>query len=313
MSRKPLRALFALFTVALLAFALCSASRAATAIKIGYIPSTDGVALWVAQEQGLFVKHGLDVTLTLMPTSPAATAAVMSGSIDVMLTGFMTVFQAVDADLPFAILAGAQILPTASNLSIVVRNDTNIRAAKDLVGKKLAVPGFGTALDIMVRRWMQAHGVDPSKVQFVEASLVQAPDLLKSGQVDASVMADPFYPRLIREKSAMKLGDLYDTAPAGVIVAGFSSTRKWAQSNPNVVQALRLALAEGAAYAKQNDAQARSAIGKYLKLSPEVVAEVGMPSISTAVTPSNLVWLLEVMNQQNLLQKKPELSTLIEP
>jgi NitT/TauT family transport system substrate-binding protein len=148
-------------------------------------------------------------------------------------------------------------------------------------------------------------------VKFVEASLSQVPDLLKSGQVDASVMADPFYPRLIQEKSAVKLGDLYDTAPPGVIIAGFSATRKWTEKNRAAIAEFRAALEEAAQFVKTHDPMARESMGKYMKLGPEVVAAVGMPSISTRVDASSLGWLLDVMYSQSLLQTKIDLSTLI--
>jgi NitT/TauT family transport system substrate-binding protein len=295
------------------ASALCAATftSAATPIRVGFIPSTDGVALWVAQDQGFFTKRGLDVTLIPMPTAPAATAAVMSGASDVMLTGLMSVFQAADNDLPFKIFAGALVLPTGSNLSVVA--NSNIKSAKDLVGKRFAVPGYGTALDIMSRKWLIDNGVDVGKVQFVEAGQVLVPDLLKSGQIDASVMSDPVYARVIREKTASKLGDLYGNAPAGVVVGGYSATKKWTDANPQAIQAFREALDEGARFAKANEGSARQSISKYLKLTPEVVADVPIPNLSAQVAPKNLEWYINVMYSQKMLQTKLDLQALVLP
>ncbi len=287
--------------------------KAPVTIRVGYGPASDAAALFLAKDQGFFSKRGINAELTLAASSPAATAAVMSGSIDVMLTGVISVLQAVDADLPFTIVSGALVTPMASNICIMVRPESKIASAKDLIGKKIAVPGLGTAMDILSKRWLKSQGVDPSKVNYVEANLTQASDLLKSGQIDATVMADPQYARLMREKTGTKLVMLYDTAPKGVMISAYSATRKWATANAAILPGFRAALDEGAAFVRDNEAVARAAIASHLKVSPELVADMPIANVTSAVQPQNLQWLHDVMKEQDLFQTKINLQALVSP
>ncbi len=63
---------------------------------------------------------------------------------------------------------------------------------QDLVGKKVGVPGLNAFLHVMFREWIKANGVDPKQVQFVETPFPQMNEIMKAGNVDAVVAAEPF-------------------------------------------------------------------------------------------------------------------------
>src|ERR1700748_3254302 len=68
---------------ALLALAACFAAapaQAATEITLLYTPSDSFTESYVAKDQGIFEKHGLDVMLTVGQNGSVITAALIAGS-----------------------------------------------------------------------------------------------------------------------------------------------------------------------------------------------------------------------------------------
>lgn len=71
----------------------------------GFVSTTD-IPMWIAQDQGVFTKYGLDVDTTLLQTSAQIAPAMAAGEIDVALTAGAGV---VDIDLA----GGDQVLIAA--------------------------------------------------------------------------------------------------------------------------------------------------------------------------------------------------------
>ncbi len=53
----------------------------------GSVTSESMTVFWVAQDRGLFKKHGLDMQYILMPRNPLAVAALLAGEIDAAIVG----------------------------------------------------------------------------------------------------------------------------------------------------------------------------------------------------------------------------------
>ena len=66
--------------VALLGAVLLSSAAFAQTHKlnIGYTPGGDQLALFVAKDKGFYEKHGIDATLTRLPTAPQGVQALVS-------------------------------------------------------------------------------------------------------------------------------------------------------------------------------------------------------------------------------------------
>jgi NitT/TauT family transport system substrate-binding protein len=296
-------------------FAAIGFSQVAAAqnrIQIGFTPSIETTAAFVAKEEGIFAKHNLDVEIVLIALNSTLPQAMFANSLQIGHLTPPVFLQAVDGGLDLVVISGGTVThaTTLKNFGVVVRNGVNIQSPQDFVGKKVGVPGFGATLQVLFRRWLMEAKVDPKTVTFVEVSFPTMNDVLKAGTVDAVVTLEPATSRIINAGTGFAL-QAYKT-PEGVVNTFYSSTRDWAMKNPVAVKALHAALAEGAQFAVSNPDKARIHVAKYTRLPLDIVNTLTLPHMDPTISESQLAWWLDVMKKQNMLQSNIDLSKLIQ-
>ena len=119
------------------------------------------LAAGVALHKGYFKEEGLEADIVVM-SAPASLAALTNGDIDyTLLTG--SVIRAAIRGLPLRIVAG---LMSSSAHVFLARPE--IKAIKELAGKRVGLAGFGDATHVLARMILAKHGIDPDKeVQFI--------------------------------------------------------------------------------------------------------------------------------------------------
>ncbi len=311
---KRRTALSALGAATLAAATLPARAQATTKITFGFTAVTDFASVFVAKEEGYFGKRALDVEPKFIPLNSTIPAALQSDSLTIGGPTPSVFLQAVDGGLDLVLVAGGGL--TAKNITgfgLVARAGSGIKTAQDCVGKKIGVPGLGAFLHVTFRAWLKDQGVDYRKVNFVEAAFPQHADLLRGGSVDAVVSADPFMSR-ITESGAGYVASYYSTfLPEGNQTIVHAARRDWAEKNPQAVRAFRESLVEAAAFMVQpkNDARVRAAIGKYIKLPPDVLAKVQISPPGPVVTDRQLAYWVGLMKDQDMLKGSPDVARLI--
>lgn len=308
--RNALHALAALPVAA----SLPAFAQAPTKIVFGYTAVTDFASVFVAAEEGYFKKRGLDVELKFIPINSTIPAAIQSDSLQIGGPTPSVFLQAVDGGLDHVVVAGGGVTAKSiTGFGLVARAGSGIKTAQDTVGKKIGVPGLGAFLHVTFRAWLKSQGVDFKKVNFVEASFPQQGDLLRGGSLDAVVSADPFMSR-ITDSGAGYVVSYYSTfLPEGQPTIIHTARRDWVAQNPAAAKAFREALQEAATFManpKNND-KVRAAIGKYIKLPPEVIAKVQISPPGPVVTEKQLTYWVNLMKEQDMLKTTPDVSKLI--
>ena len=298
--------------IALGAILYASASPAQTKITLGYTATAEITAAFVAKEEGYFKKRGLDVDLKLMTLNSTIPPALQSESIQIGTATPTVLLQAVDSSLDLVAIANGSVNDNqAKNPAILVRAGSGIKTPKDLVGKKVGVPGLGAVLHVLTRRWLVEKGVDYKKVTFIETPFPQMNDLLKGGAVDAVITADPIKSRIEQVGTAMVLAYPNQDFPNGFSTLLYATTRGWASKNPATVTAFRDALVEGIAFAEADPIRTRAHIGKYIKLPPQVLETLPIPKMMADLTPPRLRFWGESMRQQEMLTTDVNLSAVV--
>lgn len=296
------------------AAALPALAQSATKIVFGYTAVTDFASVFVAAEEGYFKKRSLDVELKFIPLNSTIPAALQSDSLQIGGPTPSVFLQAVDGGLDLVLVAGGGLTSkTITGFGLVAHAGSGIKSAQDCVGKKIGVPGLGAFLHVTFRAWLKDSGVDYRKVNFVEAAFPQHADLLRGGSVDAVVSADPFMSR-ITESGAGYVASYYSTfLPENNQTIVHAAKREWVAKNPAAARAFREALVEAAAFMQQpkNDAKVRAAIGKYIKLPPEVLAKVQVSPPGPVVTEKQLAYWTGLMKEQDMLKTNIDVAKLV--
>lgn len=289
-------------------------AAAQTKINIGCTATTDCASAAVALEDGIFKKNGLDATMTLIGLNSNIPAALLSDSVQIGGPTPSVFLQAVDGGLDLVAVAGASSTSktTFDTAGVVASPASGIKEPKDFVGKKVGAPGIGAFLQVLFSKWLIDNGVDPKQVNFVEVTFPTMNDTLKSGAVDAVVTAEPMMSRIIASGTGTVAGYYLEKLPERRPAILYASTRAWADANPDTVKAFRASIEEAAKIVNENPEKGRQAIANFTKIPMDVLSKMKLSVSDPKIEQEQLDWWVTTMNEQNMLQGKPDTAALIQ-
>ncbi len=288
------------------------AAKADTKIRLGYTPAASIAGAFIAADKGYFAKRGIDLEFQVIALNSNIPAAIVSGSSDIGGTTPTVLLQAVDSGIDLVVASGTNVtFKESKNSAIIARNGSGIEKPADFVGKKVGVPGLGALIHVSLRHWLKQRGVDYNSVNFVELAFPQQRDALQNGLVDAAVTVEPTYSRILSAGLGKDVGHAFDSLPPGTQTILYSTTRQWASEHAEALRAFHEANEEGVRYAETHQDEARAAIAKYMKLTPENASAIEMPRLSAAVTKQDLAVIADIMTEQQMLHAPIDVTKLL--
>jgi NitT/TauT family transport system substrate-binding protein len=284
-----------------------SRASAQTTLTVGTSANPEVAALYVAKEEGIFKKNGLDVTIEIVALNPNLPASLLSNSIQIGAVTPTVFMQAIDNGLELAAIGGISVVnPGMARVYLVARKGVDVAKPKDLEGKTVSVPGLNALLHVALQLWLKNDGADPAKVKFVEAPLPSVGDLLKSGKVDASIAVDPFLDRIEQAGSARLVAPILLETMEGKQTHFYTTTVDWANGNTATIANFRKAIEEAAAFIAANPDKSRTDMNVYLKLPPEALANIALPKTKVTLEDADLTFFAGVMKSFGLMSGSVE-------
>jgi NitT/TauT family transport system substrate-binding protein len=294
------------FCVAAVAAAIGAQATAARADKIvlGFSASTAFSTAFVAANEGLFKKHGVEVEMKLVPNSSTTPAALMADSLQVATPTAPITMQAIEQGLDLVVVSGGGYYTKGmEDVAVMVQPDSPIKTAKDFEGKRVATAGLNGFLHVLFRKWMADNGGDYKKVNFTEAAFAQQIDVLKTGQVDAILAVQPFLSRGL-ETNAGKVVAYYIAALEGETLSGwFVATRDWTKKHPKETAAFRAAMKEATEMMQKDPAIVRKANLVYIPFPAEVQAKFADGKYLFDIPPAMIEKWNKICLDQAMLKK----------
>lgn len=310
-----MHATLAAFFLALV-FAIVPA-RAGAPITLLYTPGDSFTESYVAKDQGIFEKHGLDITLQTAPNGSLISAALTADSAQIGAPTPTVLLQGDEQGLDLVIIASANrnaTQPPVAETGIAARDGSGIQTAADLVHKKFGVPGLGGTIDVLTKKWVQSRGIDYRQVDWVEMQFPNMPDALKAGLVDAVSAVDPFLARIVATHQGYAIGDFGEVMPPGTMVVVYAATRSWAAAHRDAIAAFRAALDQSRAFVEDpaNAAVVKASMAKYVHLPPQAAAAIQIPTnLDPVPRPQGLAFWIENCRAQGLITGHPDPAKLI--
>jgi NitT/TauT family transport system substrate-binding protein len=271
-ARLPRPALAALAGALLLA--ACS-SGAASSDAPGSTPTSLTVAygtagasllpLYVAVDAGLFARHGLNVKITLAPSTVGADA-VLSGGASIFMGEVTSTFEAVAQQKPIQAV-GVMLSKSINELYVL----PSIKTAQDLAGKSVAISATGDSTDLAMRLALASLGVPASSVTFLptggSASRLAA---LLTGHVAGTVLSQPSASEAGKE--GMKL--LYNQTSMPFADDGITIAKSFGQQHPATVESFLEAIVDAVKYidTPANKQKVLDSLGSYTDEKPSSAA-----------------------------------------
>jgi NitT/TauT family transport system substrate-binding protein len=194
--------------------------------------------------------------------------------------------------------------------AIVMRPDSDFTKASDFIGKKVVAPGINGTYYMLFLRFLKQGGVDPSKVSIVEGGFAQMPDLLRTKQVDAALLAEPFLTRAV-ESGAGKRLEYFKPERDYYVTSVFIAKRSWVAEHKQAFDDVRGALREAAALGKSDSAGTLAMVAKNLKLPPEVTAKMRLVDWHVDLKPEDIQFWADIALDFGLLKDRVDAKTLL--
>lgn len=166
-----------------------SATVARTKLKVGYAPGGGSILTFIAQDQKLFAKEGVEVELVQFASSSDGLNALNSGKIDIGVSfGTAGPLTFITKGSDFTIIGGQ--LAGGHPVIALPAKAGQFKSILDFRGKKVATPRIYTA-DIVWRGALKRAGIDPNRdVNIIELKNPSAVlEAVKSGKVDVGIGA----------------------------------------------------------------------------------------------------------------------------
>jgi NitT/TauT family transport system substrate-binding protein len=246
-------------------------------ITSGSASERDGV-LYVAQDQGLFRKYGLDLTFVQVRNGPVAMSALSSGESQFH-------WGSVSGANLGAISEGADLVFVAgfiNRLSGMFVANARVKAPSDLKGKSIGVNSLSGGGWIFAMLMLDYWGLVPErdKIQFrtLGEQAVMAQGVL-SGTVDAAFLGYTFG-KMLESKGFTVLADS-EKLPISYQGSGLIAKRSFVLGSPATVENVLRALLDASAYIRnpENKTQVMKSLAKALRFRRIEDAEDGYRSM----------------------------------
>jgi len=254
--------------LALLILLFADHGNGAEILRIGYTNAQGAkIPVFIAKEQRIFDKHGLDVRLTRISPGRLAVPRLISGEIQFFLGNSGPVIEAIAKEkAPLAIIASLG----KERFAIYAR--PSITRVEDLKGKRFGVSTPGASQDRIAARALKKLGFDPEKdVRIVATGLSVSVDRLQSlarGDVDAVAATADDVLQLAPEDAA-KIRKLIELSELGILVSGadISVGRTYLRAQRGTVRRFLQALEEALELARRRPDVVAAAYEKYAGVS----------------------------------------------
>ena len=236
-----------------------------TVVGGGFVNTPTSVMI----QKGFLAKHGVAGKLLTLPTGPVIVASLVGGSTD---------FADANPALSWPLIKQGQCLRylTAGqgvtgdfvaqpDLKLPNLNRGFPESIKDLKGLKIGVVALGSATQIWVEMLLKQAGMSARDVTFIGVGInASAIAAFQNKLVDVMVVYPPIFNPLQKSPGFQMVANWSKGNPptlSDLVQSGITTTCKYADANPQIVQAVCKAIAEAHVY--MMDPKNEAAMGAY--------------------------------------------------
>ncbi len=236
------------------------------------------VPFWIAQEQGIFARNGVDVELISMQ-STLSTTALLAGEVDVIFGTPQSIFSVLTAKNPPPLITIAA-WGSASEHWLVVH--PAIKSAKDLEGKTIGMSRPRSADHGYTILILERLGIDPRKITFLSTGGQASRSAAVEAGTTMGSSFNRYYTLQLKRKGFRDVAKLerpdYPFPPSIFVVK-----KDALQSKRKALKSMLIAMMESSEQHKINKELSLQLIRKHLRLqNPEVIEAAYEDGVTTS-------------------------------
>ena len=260
--------------IGLLVGAACAISMISAAqapaeerLRVNVFPGPQHLALYVAQDKGLFSKRGLTVEIQFTPTSKAQRDALADGSIEIAQSA---------VDNAVAMVEGARkdviIVAGGSNgmLNLFVRPE--LKSYDAIRGKSVVVDAPDTAYALVLYKMLALKGIKKGEYGIAPGGdCMRRFNGIRNDPNNVAVLLNLPCSILAEREGYPNWGSAADALGA-YQADGVWVMRDWARQHPDTLVKYLEAIIEGLRWASrpENRGETAAIVGKYLNVAPDI-------------------------------------------
>jgi ABC-type nitrate/sulfonate/bicarbonate transport system substrate-binding protein len=237
-------------------------------LGVGITHNEADALIYIAEEQGLFTRNGLEVSIQEYSSGSAAVAGMQKGEVDLATASeFVVVNQAFQGQS----LQTIGVVSEVFAVHLMARTDQGIRSVTDLEGKKVGVP-MGTLAQFNLGRFLDLNGMHDKPLTLENIDISRSDEALVNGEVDA---VQTWGAHVMKIKEI--LGDKAVDWPSDNSQPQFknvTATGDWLTQHPEVVKRFLKSLSESNQFISGHPDQAKTIVQKWLQYDSQYLESV---------------------------------------
>ena len=277
-------------------------------LTIGVMPSMDYLPLAVAQREGYFEKHGVDIKLQKFVSANERDMAFQSAVVDGGVTDYTSAALLTNGGFDMKLTSKCQ-----APFYIVASKESGITDLQQLKGKRIAV-SQNTVIDFCVDMALANVGLSDKDVEKIEINKIPARfEMLRNGKIDATGLPNPF--ALIAQGDGCR--QLVSMDSLGYTVTGLVFSQKTIDEKADAIRKMYAAYNDGVAYLNSHSvADISDILVKEMNFPEAVVSQVNLPQYhnaeAVASTDKDITAMVGWLSAKKLLKTDFDASKLVD-
>jgi NitT/TauT family transport system substrate-binding protein len=237
---------------------------AVTTVKIGYLPLTHAVPLFIEDELAELAEENVNLELVKFGSWTELVDALNTGNID---GASMLIELAMKARTQGIDLKAVALGHRDGNV-VVVSNEIN--SPEDLRGKTFAIPHSLSTHNVLLHLMLKNSGMTYGDLNVIELPPPEMPAALSEGRIAGYIVAEPFGARAVvsgKGKTLYESGDLWEDS----VCCGLILRNDFIERNPVAADAFVSDYIRAGQKAEAKDKTVGEIASKYMKVEPEVL------------------------------------------
>jgi NitT/TauT family transport system substrate-binding protein len=280
-------------------------------LRVGILPDSVSALLYIAKQQGMFKRQGVDVAFENYQAGAYAVNDLLAGKVDVATAiEFVLVLQGFKKED----LRAIGTISSSDTIEVVAGKDRGIKKPRDLIGKSVG-SSKGTATDFFLSSFLSFNNIHPGEVLTVDVKPAEVLTALSDGKIDAAVSFSPFLGTI---KKSMAGRIISWPAQGGRDFYYLLITREeLIRKRPGTVTGFLKGLLEAEDYLKKHEREAQDIMKRILNIEPEAVMSTWSKTSFGVRLDQNLVTLMEdegrwaIKNKLVEAERIPDYSTFL--
>ena len=268
--------------------AVTEAAAEPVTLKLAVLPIIDTLPMYVAQQEGLFAKHGVNVEFVPVASAPERDQLLAAGQADGAINETLAVMNFNKEAVQLQAVRYA-LVPTEGHghFFILASGKSGITTTDGLKGVEIGV-SQGTVIEYVTERLLQAEGLTADDIKTI--AVPKIPDrmsLLASGELSAGVLPDPLASLAVQQGAVIVADD--STHPEyGFSVISFR--KDVIDASPEAIKGFLAAIEEATALLNADPSKYNSLLSEQ-KLVPEpLIGKFQVPPFPAAGVPTEAEW-----------------------